>query len=190
VSRLNQCQRHASAARATHLRCYCGAALSASFMSVLGKPCLRSPGEPRVGRLAAQRPFVLVVPLVRDQVWSTRTALDPYTAVPVWWGLSLRILAPGPRSPSLLSPSGLCFHANCASCPSVRTPPLAPMISINSSSSRTCRIRRLSARKPSFSFILWTPTLYTGNTCSRLQTLGLTRDHGCGPSRSLIRAHH
>jgi hypothetical protein len=33
------------------------------------------------------------------------------------------------RLPSRLSPSGLCSHANLASCPSVRTPPLAPTLS-------------------------------------------------------------
>jgi hypothetical protein len=35
----------------------------------------------------------------------------------------------GLRSPSRLSPSALCSHANHASCPSVRTPPLAPTLS-------------------------------------------------------------
>jgi hypothetical protein len=34
--------------------------------------------------------------------------------------------SPGLRSPFRLSPSGLCFHADLSSCPSVRTPPLAP----------------------------------------------------------------
>jgi hypothetical protein len=36
------------------------------------------------------------------------------------------------RLPSRLSPSGLCSHANFSSCPSVRTPPLAPTLPTHS----------------------------------------------------------